>query len=46
MRENQYESPYLSIVFLQEQDVITLSVNEGADDMGEWNGDWFPQKNG
>lgn len=49
MKECQYESPFLDIVLLQTQDIITnsSSVNsESADDLGGWNDNWFPQNNG
>lgn len=49
MKERQYESPFLDIVLLQTQDIITNSPsgsNESADDLGGWNNNWFPKNNG
>ena len=46
MKERQYESPFLKIVLLQTQNIITNSLsvsNESADDLGGWNNVWFSQ---
>jgi hypothetical protein len=45
MQRKEYEELVLLVLFLQEQDVITASSDEAADDTGSWNEDWF-KKNG
>ena len=44
------QSPYkeLAIIvwFFHEADIVTASINESADDFGEWNDNWFTQENG
>ena len=34
------------IIFFENNDVITNSKNDAADDLGGWNSDWFTQNNG
>lgn len=46
MKKCQYKSPYCKIFFMQERDVITLSIDEDVDDLGSWNDNWFANKNG
>ena len=41
-----YEELAIKVIFFFEQDVITNSKNENADDLGGWDNDWFAQGNG
>lgn len=41
----EYENVNITIVLLEINDVITNSKNDGADDLGGWNNDWFAQNN-
>ena len=45
MKKHQYETLELRIRLLEDQDVITLSGEDAADDIGGWNDEWF-KKNG
>lgn len=47
MKKNQYECPYYKIFFFQLQDIIanSPSTDEDADDLGDWNNNWFANKN-
>lgn len=38
----EYQEVEMQIISFALQDVITSSPNENADDLGNWNGDWFP----
>ena len=42
----KYEMLELKVVFFFEQDIITNSTSESADDLGCWDNDWFAQGNG
>ena len=42
----KYEMLEMKVVFFFEQDIITNSTSESADDLGSWNNDWFAQGNG
>ena len=42
----KYEALAIKIVFFFDQDIITNSSNESADDLGGWNSDWFAKGNG
>ena len=37
----KYEELKIKITFFFNSDVITNSTSESADDLGEWNSDWF-----
>ena len=39
----KYETLEISLLFFFEQDVLTFSTNESADDLGSWDNDWFGQ---
>ena len=41
----KYEILELEVIFLLEQDIITNSKTESADDLGGWNNDWFAKGN-
>lgn len=45
MKKHQYETLELRIRLFEDQDVITLSGEDAADDIGGWNDEWF-KKNG
>ena len=34
------------VIFSENNDVITTSKDDAADDLGGWNSDWFTQNNG
>ena len=36
----------IKVIFFENNDVITNSKNDAADDLGGWNSDWFTQNNG
>ena len=40
-----YKELEIGISFFLEQDIITSSNNESADDLGGWNSDWFAKGN-
>ena len=40
----KYETLEISLLFFFEQDVLTFSTNESADDLGSWDNDWFGQR--
>ena len=42
---NTYQEPILNIILLA-ADIVATSVTESADDLGQWNGDWFPKNSG
>ena len=42
---NTYQVPILNIILLA-ADIVATSVTESADDLGQWNGDWFPKNSG
>ena len=42
----KYEELKIKITFFFNLDVITYSTSESADDLGEWNNDWFGQPKG
>jgi len=42
----KYEMLEMKVVFFFEQDIITNSPSESADDLGGWDNDWFVQGNG
>ena len=42
----KYEMLEMKVVFFFEQDIITNSTSESADDLGGWDKDWFAQGNG
>jgi hypothetical protein len=44
MKKNEYKELVLRLLFLEEQDVITASSDDSADDMGSWNDDWFKKQ--
>ncbi len=44
MKKNEYKELVLRLLFLEEQDVITASSDDAADDMGGWNDDWFKKQ--
>ena len=39
----KYEELKIKITFFFGSDIITYSSDESADDLGEWNNDWFTQ---
>ena len=41
----KYEMLEMKVVFFFEQDIITNSTSETADDFGSWNDEWFAQWN-
>ena len=41
----KYETLEIKVVFFFEQDIITNSSSENADDLGGWNNDWFAKSN-
>jgi hypothetical protein len=41
-----YEKIDIKIIVFENNDVITNSRNDAADDLGGWNSDWFTQNNG
>jgi hypothetical protein len=41
----KYRELEMEIILSFEQDIITSSKTEGADDLGEWNNNWFTQGN-
>ena len=41
----KYEMLEMKVIFFFEQDIITNSTSEAADDLGGWNNDWFAQGN-
>ena len=42
----KYEKIDIKIMIFENNDVITNSKNDVADDLGGWNNDWFTQNNG
>ena len=42
----KYEMLELKVIFFYEEDIITNSTGESADDLGGWDNDWFAQGNG
>ena len=42
----KYEELKIKIIFFFNLDIITNSTSESADDLGEWNSDWFAQPKG
>ena len=42
----KYEMLEMKVIFFFEQDIITNSTSENADDLGGWNTDWFAKGNG
>ena len=42
----KYEMLEMKVVFFFEQDIITNSTSESADDLGGWDNDWVAQGNG
>ena len=42
----EYEKIDIKVIFFENNDVITNSMNDAADDLGGWNSDWFAQNNG
>ena len=42
----EYEKMIIKVIFFENNDVITNSMNDAADDLGGWNSDWFTQNNG
>ena len=42
----KYEMLEMKVIFFFEQDIITNSTSESADDLGGWNNDWFANGNG
>ena len=42
----EYEKIDIKVIFFENNDVITNSRNDAADDLGGWNSDWFAQNNG
>ena len=42
----EYEKMTIKVIFFENNDVITNSKNDAADDLGGWNSDWFTQNNG
>lgn len=42
----EYEKMIIKVIFFENNDVITNSKNDAADDLGGWNGDWFTKNNG
>ena len=45
MKIGQYQEIEIKIVLFTEDDIIRTS-DESADDLGHWNGDWFPKTDG
>ena len=41
-----YEELVIKIIWFSQQDVVTLSNDEAADDLGGWNSGWFSKGNG
>ena len=41
----KYEMLAMKVIFFFEQDVITNSTSENADDLVGWNNDWFAKGN-
>lgn len=42
MKKEDYEKPIVSIVPLEEKDIVTLSMNDGSSfDAGDENYDWW-----
>lgn len=39
----KYEELKIRIIVFFNSDIITDSISESADDLGEWNNDWFVQ---
>ena len=42
----EYEKMVIKVIFFENNDVITNSKNDAADDLGCLNSDWFTQNNG
>ena len=42
----EYDKIDIKVIFFENNDVITNSKNDAADDLGGWNSDWFTQNNG
>ena len=41
-----YEKIEIKIIFFENNDVITSSKKDSADDFGDWNDHWFTGNNG
>ena len=41
----KYETLEINLLFFFDQDVLTSSSDENADDLGSWDNDWFVQGN-
>ena len=42
---NNYEKVDIEVVYFENNDVFANSLDDAVDDLGGWNGEWFPQKN-
>lgn len=42
----EYEKIDIKVIFFENNDVITNSKKDSADDLGGWNSDWFAKNNG
>ena len=42
----RYKELAIKVVVFSLQDIITNSQSEAADDLGEWNDEWFSNRNG
>ena len=42
---NNYEKVDIEVVYFENNDVFANSLDDAADDLGGWTGEWFPQKN-
>ena len=40
MKKDFYESPFVSVIELEEKDIVTVSEGN-SDDLGGWHEDWF-----
>ena len=36
-----YEEPKAEVIFFYEENIVSASAGEEADDLGGWNKDWF-----
>lgn len=41
----EYEKLDIKVVFFEDKDIITISKNDAADDLGGWDSDWFAKNN-
>ena len=41
----KYKNLEIEVVYFQERDMITCSIEDSTDDFGQWNDGWFVKNN-